>query len=206
MATSDRLRIAITSSGAAQFSTRDDIATWLDQQETQEAALHALPELIRALRAAMREASRRPDFVAFAGDIPCFSQYFIAIWSLDRRQPEAYIIGTDQGFFPSQVRPLQLFPVGAYVAPDVAAAWKPRIDGGPDPAFEPARNGLDMIKEQRFVVDNEGNYVVGGCAELTTVSESGVSVELLHAWPDRINKPIRHGWVERWGRWARHHR
>ncbi|KQN19439.1 hypothetical protein ASE86_13285 [Sphingomonas sp. Leaf33] len=70
----------------------------------------------------------------------------------------------------------------------------------PDPAavneLYPAAAGLAIIEAQRLVpcdlsADGDGfQYVVGGFAELTTVSASGISHRILRTWPDEIGRRL----------------
>lgn len=63
-------------------------------------------------------------------------------------------------------------------------------------AVDAAFDGLKLIEAQRLVpciFDCQGDgvqYVVGGFAELTTVSAAGVSTTILREWPDEVGKLI----------------
>lgn len=60
-------------------------------------------------------------------------------------------------------------------------------------AMDIEKDGLALIEAQRrlpFKMHGRPAYLVGGIAELTTVTEAGVSRKTLTVWPDRIGEPI----------------
>lgn len=72
------------------------------------------------------------------------------------------------------------------------SVWGPKTAGLPpiDPVtFDPRTDGLRLVQAQRW--DTEAGFIVGGHIQLTEVTRSGISHEILHRWPeDRVGEKI----------------
>jgi hypothetical protein len=190
VAVSSRHRIAIARNGAAVPGTSAKITAWLEQQSSQYQAIAAVPGLIASLAVELRET--RGDLPSDCYYVPPFSLYLVAAWSIEHGRPLCCVIANGQAALPPKMAPGMLHPIGSYLSPPVVG------QGFPSSRRQAAR----FIQAQRLQPDEMGNFSIGGCAELTTVDADGARTELLHAWPDKINRPIRPRWYERLKRWA----
>lgn len=62
------------------------------------------------------------------------------------------------------------------------------------PSFDPERDGLTLLEEQRReVIQPQGwpaIHIVGGFAQLTTLTTDGITTRVLKRWPDKVNEKI----------------
>ena len=175
---SNRLHLAMTSAGAGYHGMRTELHTWLDGFDRQDDVLAGLPDLTSRLLASMIAGTTTAE--REANPIPAFLQFYVALWSDARDQPEAYIVGTAGGTFGSG------YPVGRLAG--VSQLVSPPVDLGGD-EFTPAKAG-QIVDAQRRTPDDRGIFRVGGGAELVEVRADGVTRRVVRKWPDRIGCKI----------------
>lgn len=115
-----------------------------------------------------------------------------------------YGIANDSRLWPGRYAPYSMTPLKKHLTgfdpdqyPDLAQA------DFCDPAcWNPARDGADLMEAQRADPFDFG-IGVGGQAILTCVDKSGISHQVIKAWPDRPFQPIdlnrgeKPGWIGR---------
>lgn len=180
----ERLRLAMTLSGCAAATAYRDLATWLSGLKSQREFLSALPAHLTAMER-YNLASMAEGGSEYCGPMPTFVQAYVALWSIERRQPEAYICGSSHGTF-AGYQPGQVCGVGRVLQPmtqfevvsdqfDVAAA-------------------RELIELQRQETDERGIHRVGGGADMASVSRDGIKVEPVVCWrEDRVGRKIQPG-------------
>jgi hypothetical protein len=178
--TAPELRIAIASAGEV-WDTKDDlIREWIGWAGSADKAVGEFPTLVALLNDDLKDYYRRhgtPMRPASEWPPQHVFRLVVAIWSAERRQPEGYAI-CSRGWLPQG-------PTLRFI--------QPPEDGGLDfysPDFDPERDGLALLEAQRRFVDAYGGHIVGGTAQLTTVTEASVSTVTLKQWPDEIGRPI----------------
>jgi hypothetical protein len=138
----------------------------------------------------------RPDF-----------DLVIVGWSSQRGQTESFVVMDQQridrhGLGNQPWRLIELPDV--VIAPPVdmakvsALRWEVPSSAQ---AFQPETDGIKLLEAQRLSqlplnpqAPNEGRaYLVGGFAQLTTVSSRGVISNVLHRWPDKLGQRIEPG-------------
>jgi hypothetical protein len=170
-----RLSLAIAYSGRQNSGSAGIIANWLDDRSDQAEILAGAAEATRLIRDDMMvfdavvESRGRPA-------MPRSFNLFLALWSRERGRPEAYRIETRRGIAGA------LQSVDRYYWPPVDQSLAPR-------RFDPAA-ARALIEAQRRVRLTGGRYYVGGGADLTTITEDGLTTETLCTWPDRIGALI----------------
>ncbi len=139
---------------------------------------------------------------------PMHLSLVVAFWSEERGQPEAWLIQTDslsKGHTPKPVRLCQ------YVAADPLTGLIPGLADGlaladvSDPCrFDPMRDCLPLIEAQRRLPDaeREGEFNIGGQAELYQIDRRGVTRTVLARWSDRIGQKIRPDGGQSRKRWS----
>lgn len=128
-------------------------------------------------------------------------------WSDERQAWTAGIASTFQPCDPEEVQGISHLDGYEPFMPLLAAAacCLPAVDGvgilgrtfnrqDDVDGLDPVREGLMLHEAQRLVVgitsDGQIQYLVGGLAELVTVSAAGITRQLLRRWPDRIGELI----------------
>lgn len=174
--TSDRLKIAVASAGRGVI--------YVDESGI-HSPLPALRDLLDQCGTAGEFLGKLPSFLFSVELEPGgYMQCTIALWNSADRQAEAYVIGTPGHTF-SGLAPFTVAGVGAVTMPKLDdSCW-------PDGKDLTRRGALGIIKAQRRSREPDGSIHVGGFAELTTVSEKGVSIERLLTWPDRVGQKVR---------------
>jgi hypothetical protein len=167
-----RLRFAIARNGLWWETSETIIRSWLARQPDEDAAIEALPQLMRRLRT---------DALAHYG--PERFNIFVAAWSPARRRAEGYIVASEADGFAPGVEPDHPYLTDNYISPKVNRSFYP-------PQHSEAWNPLPLLEAQRARLNPKGRYTVGGIALLTTVGEAGVSLHPLKQWPDEIGRPI----------------
>lgn len=141
---------------------------------------------------------------------PCVERHFevtIAGWSNERQAWTAGIASTFRRCDPEDVQGISYLdgyePFMSLLA--APACCMPAVDGveilgrafnrqEDVDSLDPVREGLLLHEAQRMVVgvtgDGQIQYLVGGLAELVTVSAAGITRQLLRNWPDRIGELI----------------
>lgn len=130
-------------------------------------------------------------------------QVTLAGYSTERQRLEAYVMTTnaDPYWIGKQAAGQQeIKPYEWIVAPDMMGAPAPSADAltavgifKPFTAaqFNPWNHGLAIIEAQRLHRHTQkGHHLVGGYAQLTTITREGVTREVLREWPDRIGHRI----------------
>lgn len=180
---SPRLRVAMAVSGHTP-NWPDDNSEWMDQFDTQEALLAALPGKIASDVAEVRKFIES-DQTGEARDIPNFNQVFVALWSKRRNQPEAYISGAPGHMFGAGYRPGTIAGVGFVSMPTLGPGFDPM---GDDLTREQA---IAMAEAQRRIIDDNGICRVGCAVEMTTVSAGGIETQEILRWPeDRVGEKV----------------
>lgn len=136
----------------------------------------------------------------------------LGFYAEERKRFEGYVAFTDpKGDYFSHLKPGQsgygmrdfewyqapLDAIAPAPSPDaMAAAMGGMMQGMTRDQFDPRRHGLALLEAQRATRDSQGRYVVGGSAQLTTITTEGVTSEVLRQWPDRVGHKIdpRHAW------------
>jgi len=92
--------------------------------------------------------------------------------------------------------PVQFYSGKLWASPfdGVSAALKAKgIDLQSD-AFDPVMNGVELLEAQRARVIQPAGFppchIVGGFAQLTTVSAAGITTRVLKRWPDQVGQRI----------------
>lgn len=173
----------------------------LFQYDSLDAIMNNIPKHMQQMLAVFDQLNE--------GDIAPIHRHFqvtVAGWSDDLNSWAAGIASTYEACDPNDVTgisyltgyqpfiPYQGAP--AYCVPAVESAVLGRdivtqedIDG-----FDPERDGLLLIQAQRLtpVIDGafQVQYLVGGSAELVTLSAQGVSRKILCEWPDECGQLI----------------
>jgi len=61
--------------------------------------------------------------------------------------------------------------------------------------FDPTRDGMRVLEIQRRHLPDwpasVNHHVVGGFAQLTTITENSIETKIIHRWPDEVGQPIR---------------
>ncbi len=174
---SAELKLALSTSGRSYTGSHDMISAWLATQTSQDEVLQSLPGLADEILAECEY--NEPDSA-----IPPFVQFFVALWSDRRNQPELYVCGTPGCMLAPPYRP------GTVVG--VQRVYSPRVDPRfyHDGSDDPEAAALRLINEQRTTPDERGIYRVGGGAELVTVRADGIERRTIISWPDRIGEKI----------------
>lgn len=179
---SPRLRMAITTAGrACAWAEGDQLRDPLQERLTdlfgaavdQRAALAALPALFAAAHEELHEQE-------FEG---AFIQGCIGLWADADDKPRGLVIGSPGHDFPGGLGPFELA--------DVSGIASPAVDRSYWPEGEVTReSALRLVLEQRKTPGEDGIFRVGVAADLVTVDTTGVRLEEIHRWPDRIGKKI----------------
>lgn len=165
--------------------------------------------IMTALPDILRNVLKLFDVVT-GGGAPCVQRHFevtIAGWSDERQAWTAGIASTFQPCDPEDVQGVSHLDGYEPFMPLLAASacCMPAVDGigilgrtfnrqEDVDGLDPVREGLLLHEAQRLVVgitsDGQIQYLVGGLAELVTVSAAGITRQLLRRWPDQIGKLI----------------
>jgi hypothetical protein len=126
-------------------------------------------------------------------------------WSKVRGRPVSYLIARPEGRHGAAHNSRGIWDVielpDALIAPPITermiatVGWKLPESAQ---AFQPEIDGLKLLNAQRLSrlpinpKDPEGGdgFMVGGFAQLTSISERGISSRILHRWPDKIGRKI----------------
>jgi hypothetical protein len=182
VAASDRLRLAIAITGRASSTFSDTLASWLEVQPGQGAALEALPLLLADLSASrdavdaalLIEPGSRRQTIGLA----------VALHSKATGKPEGYVIASDSTLHRG-LRAMTARRTGQFINPQVPGVF---LGGWP---FAPRADGRDLLFRQRGTEHHASrDCIVGGSGELATVTAAGVKVETICRWPDRIGERI----------------
>ncbi|MCK1401967.1 hypothetical protein IVB45_17810 [Bradyrhizobium sp. 4] len=156
-------------------------------------------EVASALQAVTTMAAVVMPEVLHAGAFdPAFELWLIG-YSTSRRAFETYILPTHDyhaGLIAWQVGKVE----GSICAPaptaDAARAAGLTEQVGLD-AFDPAVDGLKLLEIQRLVPSAfdmrhpaKVGCIVGGLAQLTTITREGIFTKVLKRWPDRVGQRI----------------
>jgi hypothetical protein len=122
---------------------------------------------------------------------PCLS-VLVALWD---DGPQLWAIHSDNEI---DARLEPFVPVRLMRSLDLMPGTEPAVFGREvafedRSSFDPARDGLALLEHQRrepWAKENGDQYLVGGFAELTTVSADGVHQRRLDTWPDKIGRKI----------------
>jgi hypothetical protein len=189
---SPELRIAIAGNGET-WDTKEFITRcWMGLQPSSDGAIAALPQLVGILKADLEAYYRRhqtPMRPASEWPPPHVFHLFATVWSQERQRPEGYAISSrGAAFYPhSAVLSGCVYQMKRHIQPPFAG---PLSQDPYSEQFDPERDGLALIEAQRRWVDADGRHIVGGTAQLTTVSEVGVTTTVLREWPDEIGRRI----------------
>lgn len=89
--------------------------------------------------------------------------------------------------------PMDIGPWAPWVSPLPDPGMMPGLDAT-SPGFDPVMNGADLLEAQRRQVIQPPGFppchIVGGFAQLTTVSAAGISTRMLKRWPDKVGQRI----------------
>ncbi len=181
---SDRLRVAIAHSGL--LSETFQLEHWLSELPDQSAMLRSLPE---KLRREMREIEASKDaypedFAAFA-NTPVMAHLFVALWSHEHEEPQAYVIASPGHKFGPSYVPYTVARVSGVEQPGVNPKFRPPFKA------KNARWALPVIKQQRCTPAEDGVSRVAGFAELVTVGSAGIERRIIHRWrSDKIGRKV----------------
>lgn len=174
----------------------------LGMQPNFDAIMTALPDTLRSILQMF-------DIVT-DGDALCVERHFevtIAGWSDERQAWTAGIASTFRPCDPEDVQGISHLDGYEPFMPLLAASacCMPAVDGvgilgrtfnrqEDVDGLDPVKDGLLLHEAQRLVVgvtgDGQIQYLVGGLAELVTVSAAGITRQLLRRWPDQIGELI----------------
>lgn len=105
-------------------------------------------------------------------------------------EPAMWVIGDDAGDFePRRIGALRVSPMVDWSA----AIGHPVVSRGDVAELEPRGAAKAIMSAQRKQTHETGAgplHCVGGKCQLATVSATGVDIETLHAWPDRLGQRI----------------
>lgn len=179
---SQQHRMAIVPSGMA---TGHQVAAGLNRHgaRTQARALAALPAVAAEIKA-FNVAGNPP------GDHDL--QLFVAIWSDCSDRGEAWILSTNRAYFGEGYMPGTLAEIEKLIGMDIdlGALQGRRIDYSDARSFDAECDGLALLEAQRRKPWDDGVFFVGGHAELSTVTRTGVAQKILRKWPDQIGERI----------------
>jgi hypothetical protein len=111
----------------------------------------------------------------------------------ESRGPDSYLIATHRRYGTEPFKVAQMGPLAA--APADPAIQKRLLSvlpaGATADSLDPATDGLRILQVQRDAVVSVGKSakamkVVGGFAQLSSVTRDGISTRVLHRWPDCI--------------------
>jgi hypothetical protein len=136
---------------------------------------------------------------------PASLSVLVALWD---KGPQLWAIHSDNEI-DKRLEPF--VPVRLMRSLDLEPGTEPAVFGREvafhDPAsFDPATDGLALLEHQRrqpWAKETGDQYLVGGFAELTTVSIDGVHRRTLRRWPDKIGRRIEVQQSEERIAWAR---
>lgn len=155
--------------------------------DSQSNIFAALPAIARGIAASNHDVGLRDGVPTPRFDL------LIALWNAAASRPELWAIHSTSDLFGPQYRPFTPARLAQCTAlpPETQAATFGRTPNYADPAsFDARRDGLALLEAERRLPYPGGHYAVGGYAQLTSVTASGVSVEVLRHWPDKIGCPI----------------
>jgi hypothetical protein len=170
--------MAVACSGCCSAST---VAALLDEADTQEAAVKALPSVASAAKAAAEGAPHNETDVTL----------FAITWSAERG-PEGWMVATDRLCLGPRYVPGLLVGVDQIVmpslGPDIPASAAPNYR---DPAvFDPEVQAATLVAAQRMTQLRNGACFIGGTVELTTAGPAGAFKQTVAAWDDRVGMAI----------------
>lgn len=174
-------RMAIGFLGAVD---QERIAIALQQRcdnfgHSQEVALQSLVPVAADLR--LENASRDP--VPPDRGLNGFALLAVT-WDARAGRPRGWIVQTDDA--PQRLaEPWTLHETAGYTTPDVPLPVDMacgRLSG--------IAHGLEVLEAQRKHTEPDGQHIVGGFGEVTTVTAAGVSKVRLVDWPDRLGETI----------------
>lgn len=160
IAKSPRLRMAVAYHGRATNQTMTLLNKWLETVKDQETALSKLHRLLALIR---MEAMMAPRSWIGAKT----TNLFVAAWVEGR--PKAWVVGDE------------------IVKADKAQAPQ---SGTPLPEDHRDTGALIRCMQEQRGQQSLGCYNIGGAAELTVVTATGITSEIIHRWPDRLGEPI----------------
>lgn len=181
----ERHSIAVAHSGIV--STTFGLTEWMAEQPDQKAVLNGLPEKIREEidGIAAAKVAYPEDFANFIKTTVMMHAY-VALWSHEDQEPQAYIIASGGHKFGPSYKP--------YTVRRVSDVEQP----GVDPKIRPprkARNAdwaLPVIKQQRRTPDENGLCRVAAFAELVTVGPDRIDRKIIHRWRmDKVGRKAR---------------
>jgi hypothetical protein len=179
---SHRLKCAIALTGGFDGETWHALNDFIEGCPSQHELMRLMPMSGLRAHALAKEALGRSSPRLMPTDT--ILRLIIGIWSETRSQAEGYIFGATAEDIPSGMRPGELNGCRRYIQPaDVDLAVIPT--GCLD-----REAALRLIEAQRHHRDAFGRHIVGGAAELVTVSQEGVTRAVLHRWHDRVGEPI----------------
>lgn len=164
---------------------------WIIEPIAKICALHpadiinALPQMVRKFdRDMRRHFPQTPDFSFGIG---------AAVYDPDVKRPLLFIIGNDNEVFPSPIEPFTVTQTRYWTTGNSAfGPFEPASSVHSLGSFDPQRDGLAMMEQQRRDPFDNGHYCIGGEAILTRVAADGVTSGILGRWEDdRIGEFIR---------------
>ena len=181
----ERLSIAVAHSGIV--STTFGLKEWMDGQPHQKAVLDGLPEKLRIEidEIAAAKDAYPEDFVNFI-KTPVMMHMFVAMWSRDAQEAQAYILASPGHKCGPSYVPYTLRRVNDSVQPGVSSRFQPPLRPSN------ADWALPVIKQQRRTPDENGHCRVAAFAELVTVGRDRIDREIIHRWRiDRVGRKAR---------------
>jgi hypothetical protein len=169
-------RMALATSGMVrphQLVEPFDAAAGHDQAHV----MRSLPAIAASIQADNAAAH------SLADQERCHFQVYVAMWSDATNRPEGWLLSTNRAWLGAGYTPLSWMPVDQVVMPPIGKALDPQ-------RFRPHRDGRRLLERQRGLVQHGGGHWVGGLGEVATVTRSGVTVDQVVRWPDRVGERI----------------
>lgn len=180
--TLDHLSLAIAFSGILP----DGLPEWFSEQTDQISLLAGLPDMLREEIAYHHAAKAKfPESYSQVARAQIAMHLFVALWSHEDQEPQAYIIASEDHNFEQSYEPYTVRRVHAVESPGVDPALRPPVKA------KNADWALPVIKHQRRTPVN-GQCRVGAFAELVTVGPERIDRKIIHRWRmDKVGRKAR---------------